>query len=145
MPDAPPIEMASRGPVNTGRDSEQVTVATPHPRGRYARAADRCANQHPRRAAIDFRNQQLPGHRSNRGQQCPSRGDLHRWAAGQADCRFPGSDTSFNVSFTMFGKEATIRAYGVGNNYVESSIDLSTANGAVYGSNPPARRRMPTR
>ena len=49
----------------------------------------------------------------------------------------PGSDTSFNVSFTMFGKEATIRAYGAGNNFVESSIDLSVANGAVYGSNPP--------
>jgi hypothetical protein len=50
----------------------------------------------------------------------------------------PGSDTSFNVSFTMFGKEASIRAYGAGSNYVESSIDLSVANGAVYGSNPPA-------
>ena len=37
----------------------------------------------------------------------------------------PGSDTSFNVSFTMFGKEATIRAYGVGSNFVESSINLS--------------------
>ena len=46
----------------------------------------------------------------------------------------PGSDTSFNVSFTMFGKEASIRAYGVGSNYVESSIDLSTANGTVFGS-----------
>ena len=45
----------------------------------------------------------------------------------------PGSDTSFNVSFTMFGKEASIRAYGVGSNYVESSIDLNIANGAVYG------------
>ena len=48
-----------------------------------------------------------------------------------------GSDTSFNVSFTMFGKEATIRAYGVGSNFVESSIDLNVANGTVYGSNPP--------
>ena len=38
----------------------------------------------------------------------------------------------------MLGKEATIRAYGAGNNFVESSIDLNVANGAVYGSNPPA-------
>jgi hypothetical protein len=49
----------------------------------------------------------------------------------------PGADTSFNVSFTMFGTAPTIRAYGAGNNFVESSIDLSTANGAVFGSNPP--------
>lgn len=49
----------------------------------------------------------------------------------------PGGDSSFNVAFTMLGNEATIRAYGVGSNYVESSIDLSNASGAVYGSNPP--------
>ena len=49
-----------------------------------------------------------------------------------------GGDTSFNVSFTMFGSEATIRAYGNGSNFSESSIDLTSANGTVYGSNPPA-------
>ena len=49
-----------------------------------------------------------------------------------------GGDTSFNVSFTMFGSEATIRAYGNGSNFVESALDLSNANGAIYSSNPPA-------
>jgi hypothetical protein len=49
----------------------------------------------------------------------------------------PGADSSFSISFTMFGSAASIRAYGNGDNFVESSIDLSTANGAVYGSNPP--------
>jgi hypothetical protein len=55
----------------------------------------------------------------------------------------PGADTSFNVSFTMFGSEASIRAYGNGDNFVESSIDLSSANGAVYGSNPPVYATTP--
>jgi len=49
----------------------------------------------------------------------------------------PGADTSFNVPFTMFGGAASIRAYGSGSNFVETSIDLTTANGTVYGSNPP--------
>ncbi len=47
-------------------------------------------------------------------------------------------DNSFNVSFTMFGEEASIRAYGNGSNFVESGLDLTTANGTVFGANPPA-------
>ncbi len=39
-----------------------------------------------------------------------------------------GSDvTNFDVQFTTNGGEVTIRAYSVGNQYVESSVDLSTA------------------
>ncbi len=45
--------------------------------------------------------------------------------------------TSFDIVFTMLGREATIRVYGAGNNYVESEVDLSTAGGEVFGANPP--------
>jgi hypothetical protein len=49
----------------------------------------------------------------------------------------PGQYTSFDVSFTMLGKEAAIRVFDRHNNYVESSIDVTSANGRIYGSNPP--------
>jgi hypothetical protein len=45
--------------------------------------------------------------------------------------------TSFDTTFQMLGGEATVRAYGVGGNFVETSIDLGSAgSGPIYGTTP---------
>ncbi len=44
----------------------------------------------------------------------------------------PGSYSAFDVTFPLIaGKEATIRAYGVGSNYVEASVDSSDMGATV--------------
>ncbi|SRR5579875_110979 len=44
---------------------------------------------------------------------------------------------SFDTTFQMLGSEATIRAYGVGGNFVETSVDLGSAGSApLYGTTP---------
>ncbi len=48
----------------------------------------------------------------------------------------PGQYTSFDVAFQMLGKAASIRVYGNGKNFVESGIDLSSASGEVFSTNP---------
>lgn len=136
-PDAPPVEMASRGPLNTAEiPSKSPSQRHIHANGTLAPLSDVQIN-------ILGVQQSLSAPNSYQiiGQIAGS--NVHR-AGIYVDGRLvtpiavsPGSDTSFNVSFMLLGKDASIRAYGVGNNYVESSIDLSSANGAVYGSNPP--------
>jgi hypothetical protein len=137
VPDAPPIEMASRGPVNTAE------IPSESPSRRHIHAGDTLAPLTDVQINILGVQQSISESTSYQVIGQIAGNNVHR-AGIYIDGRLvkpiavsPGSDTSFNVSFTMFGKEATIRAYGVGSNYVESSIDLSTANGAVYGSNPP--------
>jgi len=44
----------------------------------------------------------------------------------------PGPYSSFDVSFPMLGRVATIRVYGAGSNFVESAVDLASA-GTIYG------------
>lgn len=44
--------------------------------------------------------------------------------------------TSFDEKFTANGGQATIRAYGVGNQFVESSVDLSTATAMASAEQP---------
>ena len=136
--DAPPVELASRGPVNTAE------IPSKSPSRRHLRANDNLAPLSD--VQINILGVQQSISEAN-GYQVIGQiagNNVHR-AGIYIDGRLvkpiavsPGSDTSFNISFTMFGKEASIRAYGAGSNYVESSIDLSIANGAVYGSNPPA-------
>jgi hypothetical protein len=48
-----------------------------------------------------------------------------------------GAYSAFDVTFPMMGKAATIRAYGVGSNFVEASVDTSD-NGMTVYNNPPA-------
>ena len=43
---------------------------------------------------------------------------------------------SFDTTFDMVGSSATIRAYGVGENFVESSLDLGNASTPLYGTVP---------
>jgi len=43
-----------------------------------------------------------------------------------------GPYSSFDVSFPMLGRVATIRVYGAGSNFAESAIDLASA-GTIYG------------
>jgi hypothetical protein len=48
-----------------------------------------------------------------------------------------GAYSAFDVTFPMRGKAATIRAYGVGSNFAETSIDLTDgANTSVYSGTP---------
>lgn len=49
----------------------------------------------------------------------------------------PGQYTSFDVAFTMLGKEASIRVFDRHNNFVASPFDVSSASGRVFGTNPP--------
>jgi hypothetical protein len=136
--EAPPVEMASRGPNNAAE------IPSKSPSRRHLHANDNLAPLTD--VQINILGVQQSISEAN-GYQIIGQiagNNVHR-AGVYIDGRLvkpiavsPGSDTSFNVSFTMFGKEASIRAYGVGSNYVESSIDLSVANGALYGSNPPA-------
>jgi hypothetical protein len=137
VPDAPPIDLASRGPDNTAE------IPSKSPSRRHIHANDTLAPLTDVQINILGVQQSIsePGSYQVIGQIA---GNNVKRAGIYIDGRLvkpipvtPGSDTSFNVSFTMFGKEASIRAYGAGSNYVESSIDLSTANGAVYGTNPP--------
>lgn len=135
--DAPPIEITSRGPDNTAE------IPSKSPSGRHIHSGDALAPLTGVQINILGVQQSIaePGSYQIIGQIA---GNNVKRAGIYIDGRLvkpipitPGSDTSFNVSFTMFGSAASIRAYGAGNNFVESSIDLSTANGAVYGSNPP--------
>jgi hypothetical protein len=48
-----------------------------------------------------------------------------------------GAYSAFDVTFPMMGKAATIRAYGVGSNFAEASVDTSD-NGMTVDNNPPA-------
>jgi hypothetical protein len=135
--DAPPIDMASREPANTAEiPSESPSRRHLHGSSNLAPLSDVQINIAGVQKSLTDNSYQVIGQIS---------GDKVKRAGIYIDGRLvkpipvtPGSDTSFNVSFTMFGSEATIRAYGAGSNYVESSIDLTNANGAVYGSNPPA-------
>jgi hypothetical protein len=136
--DAPPIELATRGPVNTAEiPSKSPSRRHIHENDSVAPLAD---------VQINILGVQQSASEPNAYQVIGQiAGNNVKRAGIYIDDRLvkpipvaPGSDTSFNESFTMFGKEASIRAYGAGSNYVESSVDLSTANGAVYGSNPPA-------
>lgn len=43
---------------------------------------------------------------------------------------------SFDTTFQMLGGEATIRAYGVGDNFVETSVNLGSAGTPLYGNTP---------
>jgi hypothetical protein len=43
---------------------------------------------------------------------------------------------SFDTTFEMLGGAATVRAYGVGDNFVETSVDLGSAGTPLYGSTP---------
>ncbi len=135
--DAPPIDLASRGPSNAAEiPSKSPSRRHMHANGNLAPLTDVQINILGVQQSISATNSyQVTGQIAG--------ANVHR-AGIYIDGRLvqpiaisPGSDTSFNVSFTMFGKEATIRAYGIGNNYVESSIDLNVANGTMYGSNPP--------
>ena len=135
--DAPPIEMASRGPNNTA----EIPIKSPS--RRHIHSGDALAPLTGVQINILGVQQSIaePGSYQIIGQIA---GNNVKRAGIYIDGRLvkpipvtPGSDTSFNISITMFGSEASIRAYGAGSNFVESSIDLSTANGAVYGSNPP--------
>ncbi len=49
----------------------------------------------------------------------------------------PGQYTSFDVAFTMLGKQAAIRVFDRHGNYVASPFDVSSASGRVFGTNPP--------
>jgi hypothetical protein len=42
----------------------------------------------------------------------------------------------FDTTFQMLGGEATIRAYGVGDNFVETSVNLGSAGTPLYGTTP---------
>ncbi len=137
VPDAPPIDLASRGPDNTAE------IPSKSPSRRHIHANDTLAPLSDVQINILGVQQSIsePSSYQIVGQIA---GHNVKRAGIYIDGRLvkpipvtPGSDTSFNVSFTMFGKEASIRAYGAGSNYAESSIDLTTANGAVYGTNPP--------
>lgn len=136
-PEAPPVELASRGSRNTA----EIPIKSP---------SRRHINGNDNLGALDAQINILgiqqsisqPNSYQVIGQIAGN--NVHR-AGIYIDGRLvapipitPGSNTSFNVPFTMFGSAASIRAYGAGNNYVETSIDLSSANGTVYGTNPPA-------
>ncbi|HUY19171.1 MAG TPA: hypothetical protein VMV15_08085 [Candidatus Binataceae bacterium] len=43
---------------------------------------------------------------------------------------------SFDTTFEMLGGAATIRAYGVGGNFVETSVNLGSAGTPLYGATP---------
>lgn len=49
----------------------------------------------------------------------------------------PGGYSSFDTTFRTVGREASVRVYDRHNNYVQSSIDISSAMSGVYTSNPP--------
>jgi hypothetical protein len=135
--DAPPVELAARDPRNTAE------IPSKSPSRRHLHGGESLAPLTDVQINILGVQQSIsePGSYQVIGQIS---GNNVRRAGIYLDGRLvkpipltPGSDSSFNVPFTMFGKEASIRAYGAGSNYVESSIDLSSANGTVFGSNPP--------
>jgi hypothetical protein len=138
VPDAPPVELASKGPVNTAE------IPSKSPSRRHLHEGSSLAPLTDVQINILGVQQSI-----SEADEYQVTGQIAGNNVGRAgiyiDGRLvkpipvtPGGNTSFNVSFTMFGKDASIRAYGAGNNFVEASIDMSTANGAVYGSNPPA-------
>ena len=140
--DAPPIELASRGPDNTTGNTTEIPSKSPS--RRHMHTGNTLAPLSGVQINILGVQQSIsePNNYQVIGQIAG--GNIKRagiYIDGRLVKPIPiasGEDTSFNVSFTMFGGEASIRAYGSGDNFVESSIDLTTANGAVYGSNPPA-------
>ena len=132
----PPVELASRGPDNTAE------IPSKSPSHRHQHENDTAA---PLEAQINIlgvqQNLSSPTNYGITG-QISGEGVTHAgiYVDGHMVKPIPveaNGDTSFNVSFTMLGTEATIRAYGNGSNFVESALDLSSANGTVYGSNPP--------
>jgi hypothetical protein len=54
-----------------------------------------------------------------------------------------GSFTSFDQRFAMNGAAATIRAYGVGDQFVESSLDLSSGTGVALSPGEPMAPQGP--
>jgi hypothetical protein len=56
---------------------------------------------------------------------------------------FGDDATSFDEKFTANGDEARIRAYGVGDQFVESSVDLSTATAVASADAPTNSGAMP--
>ena len=135
--DAPPVELASRGSRN------MAEIPSKSPSRRHIHAGDTLAPLGD--VQINILGIQQSMSEPNSYQVIGQIAGTNVHSAGiYIDGRLvkpipitPGSDTSFNVGFTMFGAEASIRAYGAGSNFVESSIDLSTANGTVFGANPP--------
>jgi len=136
--DAPPIDLASHGPRNTAEiPSESPSRRHLHGNSNLAPLSDVQINiVGVQKSLSESSSYQVIGQIS--GGNVKRAGIYIDGRLAKPIAVTPGGDTSFNVAFTMFGNEASIRAYGLGSNYVESSIDLSTANGAVYGSNPPA-------
>lgn len=135
--DAPPVEVASRDPRN------MAEIPSKSPSRRHIHANESVGPLTDVQINILGVQQSIsePGSYQVIGQIAGN--NVHR-AGIYVDGRLvkpipvtPGGDSSFNVPFMMLGKEASIRAYGAGSNFVESSIDLSTASGAVYGANPP--------
>lgn len=133
--DEPPVELASRGPDNTA----EIPSKSPSRRHMHENAT-----LAPLDAQINIlgvqQNLSSPGSYGITG-QISGEGVKHAgiYVDGRMVKPIPiaDGDTSFNVSFTMLGSAATIRAYGDGSNFVESTLDLSSANGTVYGANPP--------
>lgn len=134
--DGPPIELTSRGPENTA----EIPIKSPS--RRHIHNGDTLAPLTGVQINILGVQQSIaePNSYQVTGQIA---GSNVKRAGIYIDGRLvkpipvsPDADTSFNVSFTMFGSAASIRAYGNGSNFVESSIDLTTANATVYGSNP---------
>ena len=131
----PPVDLASRPPDNTA----EIPSKSPSRRHMHENAT-----LAPLDAQINIlgvqQNLSSPNNYGITG-QISGEGVSHAgiYVDGRMVKPIPIADgeTSFNVSFTMLGKEATIRAYGNGSNFVESTLDLSNANGAVYGANPP--------
>jgi hypothetical protein len=129
--EAPPVEMASRGPLNTAE------IPSKSPSRRHLHAGESLAPLTDVQINILGVQQSISEANSYQVIGQIAGNNVHR-AGIYIDGRLvkpiavtPGADTSFNVQFTMFGTEASIRAYGAGNNFVESSIDLSTANGEI--------------
>jgi hypothetical protein len=135
--DAPPVEVASRDP----RNMAEIPSRSPSRRHIHANESVGALTDVQINILGVQQSTSEPGSYQVIGQIAGN--NVHR-AGIYVDGRLvkpipvtPGGDSSFNVPFMMLGKEASIRAYGAGSNFVESSIDLSTASGAIYGSNPP--------
>jgi hypothetical protein len=136
--DAPPVDLASRDPRNTAEiPSESPSRRHLHGNDNLAPLSDVQINiLGVQKSLSESSSYQVIGQIS--GNNVKRAGIYIDGRLVKPIAVTPGGDTSFNVAFIMFGNDASIRAYGLGSNYVESSIDLSTANGTVYGAYPPA-------
>ena len=118
----PPVELASRGPDNTA----EIPSKSPSRRHMHENAT-----LAPLDAQINILGvQQNLSSPSNYGITGQISGEGVSHAGIYVDGRMvkpipvaANGDTSFNVSFTMLGEAATIRAYGNGSNFVESTLD----------------------